>query len=58
MRDGVPFTADPDLTIEAEDQVLFLYVDGEGDDLDIVRELIGDESLKDGDGGGGEATEA
>ena len=58
VRDGVPFTADPDLTIEAEDQVLFLYVDGEGDDLDIVRELIGDESLKDGDGGGGEATEA
>jgi len=52
VRDGVPFTADPDLTIEAEDQVLFLYVDGEGDDLDIVRELIGDESLKDGDGGG------
>ncbi|MDO4888782.1 MAG: TrkA family potassium uptake protein [Actinomycetaceae bacterium] len=43
VRDGVPFTADPDLTIEAGDQVLFICADGSDVDLDLVRQLVGDE---------------
>lgn len=42
VRDGVPFTADPDLTIEEGDQVLFLRSAGADEDLDIVHELVGD----------------
>ena len=44
VRDGVPFTAEPDLTVEAGDQVLFLRSAEAEEDLDIVRELIGDDA--------------
>ena len=40
VRDGVPFAADPDLTIEAGDQILLLCSEGAEDDLELVQELL------------------
>ena len=40
VRDGLPFTADPDLTIEAGDQVLLLCAEGAENDLDLVAEFF------------------
>lgn len=40
VRDGTPLPADPDLTIEAEDQVLLLCSAGAAEDLDLARSLF------------------
>ncbi len=40
VRDGAPLPADPDLTIEAGDQVLVLCAAGAEEDLDLARELF------------------
>ncbi|MGO1591789.1 MAG: potassium channel family protein [Ancrocorticia sp.] len=40
VRDGVPFAADPDLTLEAGDQALLLCAEGAEADLDLVAELF------------------
>lgn len=42
VRDGIPFHADPDLTLEAEDQVLFLCSAEAEEDLDLVRQMVGE----------------
>jgi trk system potassium uptake protein TrkA len=40
VRDGTPFPADPDLLIEAGDQVLLLCAEGSDDDVALVKELF------------------
>ncbi len=40
VRDGMPLPADPDLTIEAGDQVLLLLGEDAQEDLDLVKELL------------------
>ena len=40
VRDGIPFPADPDLTLEAGDQALLLCAEGSEGDLDLVAELF------------------
>lgn len=40
VRDGTPLPADPDLTIEAEDQIILLCAKEAEEDLDLVRSLF------------------
>lgn len=40
VRDGTPLPADPDLTIEAEDQIILLCAREAEEDLDLVRSLF------------------
>ncbi len=40
VRDGLPFAADPDLTLESGDQVLLLCAEGAQTDLDLVKEFF------------------
>ncbi|MCF2706315.1 TrkA family potassium uptake protein [Arcanobacterium haemolyticum] len=40
VRDGIPFAADPDLTIEGGDQILLLCAEGAQEDFDLVKELL------------------
>lgn len=40
VRGGIPFAADPDLTIEAGDQIVLLCAEGAQDDLELVKDLL------------------
>ncbi len=48
VRDGMPFPADPDLTIDAGDQVILLCAETDDGDLALVEELVS--SIQDEDG--------
>lgn len=49
VRDGTPLPADPDLTIEAEDQIILLCAREAEEDLDLVRSLFSAVDIDDED---------